>query len=104
MSATSTGCSPPIRPRRLSGPLRSRLDIVEVEGPGEEHFDGLVRNVLRDLAVRWRVPPSMLPDLAPGADDALRFRFARHRSARRLAREVQAALAATLAIVRRTIN
>lgn len=49
----------------LSPMLLSRLDVVEVSGPKPEHFDLLLRNVLRDLARRWEVPVGSLPDIPP---------------------------------------
>ena len=80
----------------LSAPLLSRFDIVEITGPGEEHFDVLLTNLIRGIAARWQVDAALLPDLHPQAEDALRVRFARHRSARQLGREVAAALGAVL--------
>lgn len=88
----------------VPAPLKSRLDIVEVKGPGPEHFDALLRNLIRDVAARWRMPVNMLPDIVPAAEDVLRSRFERHRSARQLGREVQAALAVGLRLSSRTIN
>lgn len=88
----------------VPAPLRSRLDIVEVKGPEPQHFEALLRNLILDVAVRWRMPAAMLPEIAPAAEDLLRSRFERCRSARQLGREVQAALAAALRLSSRTIN
>ncbi len=88
----------------LSPALRSRCDIVTVPGPGPEHFDELLRTLLRDIARRWRIPPASMPSLEPRAEELLRARFARSRSARQLGRELRAALAAGVRLTRRTIN
>lgn len=88
----------------LSPPLRSRLDIVHVQGPGPEHVDRLIATLLRDIARRWRVPQACLPDLTLGAEDLLCERFERHRSVRQLGRELQAALGAGLRRMERTVN
>lgn len=80
----------------LSAPLRSRLDIVVVEGPGEADFDVLLASLMRDLASKWRVSPTELPYLARGAEDVLRQRFARSRSVRGLKRDLHAAMAVGL--------
>lgn len=81
----------------LPGPLLSRLDVIRVDGPGEDHFAVLLANLLDDTATRWGIPHELLPSLAPEAEDLLRRRFCRHRSVRRLNRELQAALAAGVA-------
>ena len=78
---------------RLPAPLRSRLDIVEVTGPGPEHFDALVANILRDLAHRWEVPETALPAIEPPEEELVRRRFQGHRSVRRLARDIETVLA-----------
>ncbi|MEO9131319.1 MAG: AAA family ATPase [Sphingomonas sp.] len=81
---------------RLPAPLRSRLDIVEVTGPGPEHFDALAANILRDLAKDWEVPVTALPTIEPSVEQIVRQRFHGHRSVRRLAREIEAVLAALI--------
>lgn len=83
---------------RLPVPLRSRLNIVEVQGPRPEHFDRLLANLLRDLADRWGLPVGCLPDLGPEGEAMLAQRFERHRSVRRLAREIETILAAVIRI------
>ncbi len=88
----------------IGAALRSRLDMVTVEGPGEAHFDALVANLTRDLAAAWRVSPTELPELARGAEDVLRRRFARSRSVRALKRELHAAMAAGLRHSSRVVN
>lgn len=88
----------------LPTPLRTRLDIVEVAGPGPEHFDSLLGSLFRDVAKRWAIPAPDLPDLHLGAETLLRERFGRHRSVRRLARELEAALSAAIPLMPRSIQ
>jgi hypothetical protein len=78
----------------LSPALRSRLDIVQVEGPQPEHFPILLGNLLHEIARQWGLSPWQLPDLAPEAEELLSLRFGKHRSVRRLDRELRAAMAA----------
>lgn len=44
----------------LSGPLRSRLRVIEFPGPGPEHTETLVSGVLRDLEKDWQLPAGVL--------------------------------------------
>lgn len=81
----------------LSPPLRSRLDIVQVDGPAPEHFGILLANLLDALAGQWGLQHCLLPDLAPEAEELLRRRYSRHRSVRQLEVELKAALAAGIA-------
>lgn len=78
---------------RLPAPLKSRLDIVELTGPGPEHFDRILANLLRDLATSWGLSIAMLPIIDPEIEDMLRRRFARHHSVRDLTRAVESVLA-----------
>ncbi len=66
--------------------LRSRLDIVAVEGPGPEHFDTVVRALNAGIARAWEVPLHLLPEPPPKAMQLLRETFARNRSVRQLRR------------------
>ena len=81
---------------RLPPPLRSRLDIVAVDGPGPEHFDGVMAAILLDLAAAWKVPREMLPDLPVRAVQVLRDRFVKTRSVRRLRRHLEKVVAAMI--------
>ncbi len=85
----------------LPAPLRSRLDIVHVDGPSPEHFDILLANLFDEIAGQWRLPHTLLPTVAFEAEELLRHRFARHRSVRRLERELRAAMAAVIGAVPR---
>ena len=78
----------------LSATLLSRLDVVEVEGPRGEHFDAVLANVLRDLAMHWRVPLDQLPPLHPKVVKRLHEVLEHDQSARRLAQMVESALGA----------
>lgn len=88
----------------LPAPLRSRLDIVEVEGPSPEHFPNLIANLQSALAAEWDIAFDQLPQLAPEAYFRLEQRFAKHRSIRRLSRELRAALAAGAAAQPRVLQ
>lgn len=78
---------------RLPAPLKSRLDIVELAGPGPEYFDRILANLLRDLATRWGVQVAMLPTVDAEIEHMLRRRFARQRSVRGLMRALESVLA-----------
>lgn len=78
----------------LPAPLRSRLDIVEVEGPGPEHFGAVVAAILSDLAAAWGVPRAMLPEPPARAMKVMRTAFAETRSVRRLRRHLEGIVAA----------
>lgn len=84
------------RADRLPGPLRSRLSIVEVTGPGPEHFDQLLAGLVRSLAAQLELAPAMLPTLEPEMVDLLRTRFLRHRSVRRTVAELEAVMATAI--------
>ena len=78
---------------QMPSTLRSRLSVVEVEGPRAEHFDIVYRNVLREVAAEFGVAIEMLPRLDDAVVDAMRDGFARASNMRVLSRVVRAALA-----------
>ena len=82
----------------LSPMLLSRLDVVHLSGPEPEHFEGLLKGVLRELASRWEVPLAGLPELHPVAKERLREVFAKGRSARALALAVERCIAAVVGL------
>lgn len=88
----------------LSAPLRSRMDIVHMDGPLPEHFDILLFNLIEEIARHWGVPQALLPHLAPEAESVLRKRFSKHRSVRRLNRELHSAMSAGIYATPRQIN
>ena len=91
-------------PSRIPGPLASRLDVVEVPRPGVEHFDGLTDGLLAAMAARWGVHPATMPPLPPRALSVLREAFARHRSVRRLKRQVEDVVATLVTGTRRDLH
>lgn len=80
----------------LPAPLRSRLTILEVTGPGPEHFEQLLANLVRSLAAQLELAQAMLPTLEPEVVALLRSRFLRHRSVRRTAADLEAVVAAVI--------
>ena len=88
----------------LSAPLLSRMDMVRVAGPSPDHFDVLLDNLVQEVANEWGVPLPGLPSLEAEAEDLLRTRFGKHRSVRRLDRELRAAMAAGIRSTSRSIS
>lgn len=78
--------------------LRSRMDIVHLQGPTPRHFDLILASVLRDVASRLGVALEYLPELPPPAVEMIRRAFSSHRSVRRLHRHVEDVVA-TLALL-----
>lgn len=77
----------------LPAPLRSRLDIVTVDGRGPEHFDHLVGTIIANLARQWDVPLTIIPDVPPRARRILLNAFTADRSVRRLHRRLEQIIA-----------
>jgi hypothetical protein len=69
--------------------LRSRLDIVRIDGPTPAQFGLALESVLDGVALSLRVARGMLPCMPPRAVSAIRRSFASHRSIRRLRRHVE---------------
>ena len=88
----------------LPRPLLSRLDIIHVEGPAPLHFDGLLTGILQDIRTHWQLSEESMPELHVCAEAELKARFIRHRSARQLGREVEAALSAIVPLLSRRVN
>lgn len=80
----------------LPKPLLSRFRVLELSRPGPEHFDAAVHSTLVELAARWELPVAMLPTLPGRVLNVLRDRFARIRSIRLLARDLQGLVGAAL--------
>ncbi|KNH02206.1 ATPase family [Qipengyuania citrea LAMA 915] len=76
--------------------LRSRLDIVRIDGPGEEHFDAALARLIASIAKEWGVRPEMLPKLPGRARTILREGFSRKRSVRTLRRHLEAVFGAMI--------
>lgn len=76
--------------------LRSRLDIVRIEGPGEEHFDAVFSALNGAIAKDWGVRREMLPQLPGPARALLREGFSQKRSVRTLRRHLESLLGAMI--------
>lgn len=88
----------------LSAPLLSRMDIVRVTGPSIDHFGVLLDNLMHQVADEWGVSLAVLPHLEDEAEELLRRRFGKHRSVRRLERELRASIAAGVEATFQSIN
>jgi hypothetical protein len=88
----------------LSAPLLSRMDIVRVTGPSTDHFDVMLDNLMNQVADEWGASLAALPHLEDEAEELLRIRFGRHRSVRRLERELRAAISAGIQVTTRLIS
>lgn len=77
--------------------LRSRMDIIQLQGPTPQHFDLVLSSVLREVAVRLGVTLEHLPALPAPVEEMIRRAFSAHRSVRRLQRHVED-IVATLAL------
>jgi ATP-dependent Lon protease len=89
---------------RLPGPLLSRLDVIEVTGPGPDHAEQLLVQVWRAVAQSLGLSPSALPPLAPQAEASLIRLFRRTRSVRRVRRAVEATIAVSVRHQVRQLN
>lgn len=72
----------------ISAPLLSRLNVVEVAGPGPQHVGILVRQIVRDVAARHGVDPRFF-SVETGELEILRSRLSDHRSVRILRKQVE---------------
>jgi ATP-dependent Lon protease len=88
----------------LPAPLLSRVDVVEVSGPGPEHADAVLTQLWRAAAARLEVPPAALPAVDPAVERALRRLFERTRSVRRMRRAIEALLALEARRLERTAH
>lgn len=85
LTANSADTLPPV--------LRSRLQLINMEPPGEQHFDALLASIIADTAREWQISELELPLLAPAVVDGLRRGFANTNSVRRFASAVKAVMA-----------
>jgi ATP-dependent Lon protease len=77
----------------IPSPLLSRLEVVHVEAPGPDAFDGILEGIVRDLADELSIDRALLPALSEEAVAMLRNGFARGASIRALKRAVTRILA-----------
>lgn len=80
----------------LPAALRSRVDVVRIDGPAPGDFPLVVDGLLDALAARLGVPHGALPALPARATDLFAAEFARRRSIRILRRRLEDAVAALL--------
>ena len=73
--------------------LRSRLDIVRIDGPSDNDFDAVLAAVTAAIAKDWGVMRDLLPQLPKRAIGILREAFSRTRSVRKLRRHLESVLA-----------
>lgn len=76
--------------------LRSRLDIVRIDGPQARDFDAVLAALVCAAAAGWGVPQSSMPVLPERAVTVLRDAFARTRSVRTLRRHLEQVLGAMI--------
>lgn len=89
---------------RLPAPLLSRVDVVEVAGPGPEHAEMVVASMWRAVASDLGIPLAELPQLEKGAETMLLRLVRNTRSVRRLRRTIETLVAVSARHVRRTVN
>lgn len=88
----------------LPAPLLSRVELVEVSGPGPEHAEIVLAALWRDVARDAGLPPSALPRLEAAAETMLLRLFRHTRSVRRLRRAIETLVAVSARHVPRTVN
>ncbi|RKE45883.1 MULTISPECIES: AAA family ATPase [unclassified Sphingomonas] len=89
---------------RLPEALLSRVEVVEVLGPGPAHAEMIVASLWRDIARDFGLPPSALPRVEAAAQTALLRLFRNTRSLRRLRRAIETLVAVSGRHVPRTLN
>lgn len=89
---------------RLPPPLLSRVDVVEVAGPGSEHAEMVVATLWRAVAADLGLPLVELPQLGRGAEAMLLRLFRNTRSVRRLRRTIETLVAVSARHAPRTVN
>ncbi len=88
----------------LPAPLLSRVDVIEVAGPGPDHAEMVLAALWRDVARDVGLPPSTLPRIEAAAEKALLRLFRNTRSVRRLRRAIETLVAVSARHVPRTLN
>ncbi|MDX5983686.1 AAA family ATPase [Sphingomonas echinoides] len=88
----------------LPAPLLSRVQVVEVSGPGPEHAEAVLATLWREVARDLGLPPAALPRLEATAETMLLRLFRNTRSVRRLRRAIETLVAVSVRHVPRTLN
>lgn len=88
----------------LPAPLLSRVELVEVTGPGPEHAELVLASLWRDVARDLGLPPAALPRIEAGAETMLLRLFRNTRSVRRLRRAIETLVAVSVRHAPRTLN
>ena len=89
---------------QLPGPLLSRVDVIEVAGPGPDDASALLTTLWRDVAREAGLRPADLPPLDATVEDALLRLFRNTRSVRRLRRAIEALVAVSARHALRSVN
>lgn len=89
---------------RLPEPLLSRLQIVEVAGPGPEHAEMVLAALWRNVAHDVGLSPAALPRLEAAAEAQLLRLFRHTRSVRRLRRAIETVVAVSTRHAPRAVN
>lgn len=89
---------------RLPEPLLSRLQIVEVNGPGPDDAEMVLAALWRDVARDLGLSPAALPRLEAAAEAQLLRLFRSTRSVRRLRRAIETVVAISARHAPRAVN
>lgn len=80
----------------LPSMLRSRLTLIDIPAPDGRYLDGILDQLVRDVANDLGVRPDVLPSLDAESRNALRADLDVHGDVRRIARGYKRAVAATI--------